>query len=37
MNFNKPEIIAKVSEGLGMPMESFEIDKLQDRYAQRGW
>lgn len=37
MNYNDPAIIAKVSEGLGTAMESLEIEKLQDKYADRGW
>ena len=36
MNYDKPEIIAKVSEGLGLAMESFEISKLETLYAKRG-
>ncbi|MFA6528478.1 MAG: pyridoxal 5'-phosphate synthase lyase subunit PdxS [Candidatus Gracilibacteria bacterium] len=37
MHFNDPVRIAKVSEGLGEAMESQEIGKLADRYAERGW
>lgn len=37
MNFDKPAILAKVSEGLGDAMKSLEIDKLTDKYANRGW
>ncbi len=37
LHFDKPEIIAKVSEGLGGCMESFEIDKLEQKFAGRGW
>lgn len=36
MHFDNPDILAKVSEGLGSAMESFEIDKLADLYAERG-
>ena len=36
-NYNNPDVLAKVSEDLGEAMESFEIDKIQDRYAERGW
>lgn len=36
-HFNDPVILAKVSEGLGTAMESLEINKLQDHYAERGW
>ncbi|PIT87417.1 MAG: pyridoxal 5'-phosphate synthase lyase subunit PdxS [Candidatus Magasanikbacteria bacterium CG10_big_fil_rev_8_21_14_0_10_40_10] len=35
MNYDKPEIVAKVSEGLGLAMPSLEIDKLQTRYSDR--
>lgn len=37
LHFDKPEIIAKVSEGLGGCMESFEISKLEQKFAGRGW
>lgn len=36
MHFDNPDVIAKVSEGLGMAMESQEISKLADLYAARG-
>lgn len=36
-HYNDPKLIAKVSEGLGDAMESFEIAKLEHRYAERGW
>lgn len=36
-NYNNPDVLAKISEDLGEAMESLEIDKLQDRYAERGW
>ncbi len=35
--YNDPKILAKCSEGLGEPMNSLEIGKLQNRYAERGW
>ena len=35
MNYDKPEIIAEVSSGLGKTMKSLEIDKLETRYAGR--
>jgi pyridoxal 5'-phosphate synthase pdxS subunit len=35
--YNDPEVLAEVSEDLGEAMQSFEIDKLEDRYAERGW
>ena len=36
MNFDKPEIVAKVSAGLGDAVESFEISKLENLDAERG-
>ncbi len=36
-NYNNPDVLAKISEDLGEAMESLEMDKLQDRYAERGW
>lgn len=36
LHFNDPDVIAKVSEGLGEAMESFEIAKLEAKYAERG-
>ena len=36
LHFNDPDVIAKVSEGLGSPMESSEISKLDQLYAKRG-
>lgn len=35
--FNNPQVLAKCSEGLGVAMESLEISKLEDKYADRGW
>ncbi|HAT03621.1 MAG TPA: pyridoxal 5'-phosphate synthase lyase subunit PdxS [Candidatus Magasanikbacteria bacterium] len=35
MNFDKPEIIAEVSTGLGNTMKSLEIDKLETKFAGR--
>ena len=35
--YSDPEILAEVSEDLGEAMQSFEIDKLEERYAERGW
>ena len=37
MNFNKPEIIAKVSEDLGSAMDSLTIESLNVKLAERGW
>ncbi|WP_286680824.1 pyridoxal 5'-phosphate synthase lyase subunit PdxS [Tepidanaerobacter sp. EBM-49] len=36
-NYNNPDVLAKVSEDLGEAMQSLEIEKLEDRYAERGW
>lgn len=36
LHFNDPDVLARVSEGLGAPMESKEISKLADLYAKRG-
>ncbi|HHW02326.1 MAG TPA: pyridoxal 5'-phosphate synthase lyase subunit PdxS [Thermoanaerobacterales bacterium] len=35
--YNDPDVLAQVSEDLGEAMPSQEIDKLEDRYAERGW
>lgn len=35
MNYDKPEILAKVSEGLGEAMPGLEIDTLEQRYEGR--
>ncbi len=37
MNYDKPEILAEVSEGLGEAMPGQEIDKLDVKLAERGW
>lgn len=36
-NYKNPDVLAKISENLGEAMQSLEIDKLEDRYAERGW
>lgn len=36
LHYDKPEVIAKVSEGLGEAMESQEIAKLEVKMAERG-
>lgn len=36
LHFNNPDIVAKVSEGLGTAMESHEISKLETLFAKRG-
>lgn len=35
--FNDPKVIAEVSENLGEAMDSQEIDKLDVKFADRGW
>lgn len=37
MNFDKPDILAKVSEDLGQPMDSQSIEELEVKMAERGW
>lgn len=37
LHFRDAAILAKCSEGLGEPMASLEISKLEDKYAERGW
>src|ERR1043165_350517 len=36
-HFRDPEILAKVSRGLGEPMKGLEMDKLEVKLAERGW
>ena len=38
-NFNNPEVLAEVSEGLGEAMRGLEIDEIPPQYrmAERGW
>jgi pyridoxal 5'-phosphate synthase pdxS subunit len=36
-NFQDPDILAKVSRGLGEAMPGLEIDSLETRYGDRGW
>jgi pyridoxal 5'-phosphate synthase pdxS subunit len=36
-HFNDPEILAKVSHGLGEPMHGLEIATLETRLQDRGW
>ncbi|MCF7812360.1 pyridoxal 5'-phosphate synthase lyase subunit PdxS [Candidatus Gracilibacteria bacterium] len=35
MNYDKPEVVARVSEGLGEPMKSFAIEDLEHKFAER--
>lgn len=37
LHFEDAAILTKCSEGLGEAMDSLEISKLQDKYAERGW
>lgn len=37
LHYDDPAILAKVSEGLGEAMPGKEIDKLEQKYAERGW
>jgi len=36
-HFNDPDVIARVSEGLGEAMDSIEASQLKTQYAERGW
>ena len=36
-HFNDPELLAKVSRGLGTPMAGAEISTLETKLAERGW
>ena len=36
-NFNDPQILAKVSRGLGAPMTGIDMDDVEVRLADRGW
>ncbi len=36
MNYAKPELLAKISEGIGDPMKGLEIDTLEVKMAKRG-
>lgn len=37
MHYDDPVVLARVSEGLGEAMPGQEIDKLETKYAGRGW
>ncbi len=37
MHFQAPDVLARVSRGLGDAMAGLEIDKLEQKYAGRGW
>jgi pyridoxal 5'-phosphate synthase pdxS subunit len=36
-NFENPDVLAKLSHGLGDPMAGLEISKLETRLQDRGW
>jgi pyridoxal 5'-phosphate synthase pdxS subunit len=36
-HFQDPDVLAKVSRGLGEPMHGLEIETLQTRLQDRGW
>ncbi|ADL08918.1 pyridoxal 5'-phosphate synthase lyase subunit PdxS [Thermosediminibacter oceani] len=36
-HYDDPEVLAEVSEDLGEAMPGLEIERLTDRYAERGW
>jgi pyridoxal 5'-phosphate synthase pdxS subunit len=36
-HFRDPQILAKVSRGLGAPMTGIGMDEVNERYAERGW
>lgn len=37
MHFDSPDVLARVSAGLGDAMEGLEIGELEQKYAGRGW
>ena len=36
-HFDNPDILAKVSRGLGAPMTGIGMDEIAVKYAERGW
>ncbi|KXG76528.1 Pyridoxal 5'-phosphate synthase subunit PdxS [Fervidicola ferrireducens] len=36
-HYDDPEVLAEVSEDLGEPMPGLELERLESRYAERGW
>jgi pyridoxal 5'-phosphate synthase pdxS subunit len=36
-HFQDPDVVAKVSRGIGDPMQGLEIDTLETRLQDRGW
>lgn len=37
LHFASPEVLTSCSKGLGGAMDSLEISKLEDKFAERGW
>ena len=37
MHYQSPEVLVRCSHGLGDCMESLEISKLENKFAERGW
>ena len=37
LHFKNPDILARCSKGLGQAMDSMEISKLDQKFAERGW
>jgi len=37
LHFDKPDVLAEVSKGLGEPMKGLEIKTLETRMQERGW
>lgn len=36
-HFDNPDLLAKISRGLGAPMTGIGMDEINQRYAERGW
>jgi pyridoxal 5'-phosphate synthase pdxS subunit len=37
LHYDNPSVLAKCSEDLGQAMESLEMDRIEQKYAERGW
>lgn len=37
LHYSKPETLVRVSRGIGRPMESLEVEQLEQKFAERGW
>lgn len=37
MHYKDPAVLARVSSGLGCAMDSLEMSKIEEKYAERGW